>query len=71
MLINELCLPLAMADVIMHLYDITGCDHKCDFYGLEKKQKKQQNKTKTNKQTKDKSKNSHKKVMKSSEARVL
>ena len=40
-----------MADVIIHLYDITGCDHKCDFYGLEKKQKKQQNKTKTNKQT--------------------
>ena len=53
MLINELCLPLAMADVIIHLYDITGCDHKCDFYGLEKKQKKptKQNKNKqTNKQ---------------------
>ena len=48
MLIIKLCLPLAMADVIIHLYDMTGCDHKCGFYGLEKKQQQKQ----TNKQTK-------------------
>ena len=42
----------AMADVIIQLHVITGCDHKCGFYGHGKKA-------------------AIKKVMKSSEARVL
>ena len=41
-----------MADVIIQLHVITGCDHKCGFYGHGKKA-------------------AIKKVMKSSEARVL
>ena len=55
-----------MADVIIHLYDITGCDHKCDFYGLEKKQKKptKQNKNKQTNKQKTKAKTVIKKLWK-------
>ena len=55
MLIIKLCLPLAMADVIIHLYDMTGCDHKCGFYGLEKNNNKNKQ---INKQKKQKQKQS-------------